>query len=56
MDSYGNISIIILMRKPKPNIGVTSRKVTELRGHTGLASNVTPVGDFACRSDDTKSP
>ena len=42
--------------RPKPNIHVMSRKVTEHHDYTGFASNVTPVGDFALRSGDTKSP
>jgi hypothetical protein len=32
-----------------------NRKVTERHDQTGLASTETPVGDFAFRSDDTKS-
>jgi hypothetical protein len=38
------------------NIHVTGRKVTEHHGRIGLASNVTPIGDFAFQSGDTKSP
>lgn len=41
---------------PKPNIHVMSRKVTEHPAHKALAPNSTPVGDFASRSGDTKSP
>jgi hypothetical protein len=42
--------------RPKPNIYVMSRKVTELLDHTALASKSPPIGDFALRSDDTKYP
>jgi hypothetical protein len=43
-------------RGPKPNIHVMSRKVTEHLDYIGLASNMTPVGNFVFRSGDTKFP
>jgi hypothetical protein len=47
-----------LMRtiRPKPNIHVISRKVTERHCQTGFASSGTLIDDFVFRFGDTKSP
>ena len=42
--------------RPKPNIRVMGRKVTENPDYTSVTSNSTSAGDFAFRFGDTKSP